>query len=273
MPKRLVVPLLCALFHLAAARDAKAQGGFIGAEAGGGAPAPSPRVWRATRGFEETVYPPAGAGRPIRVRGARAYDLVLLPDGQEPWTGAVWLAVQALPGVTGSDGGLEMKLADATPYQAYRGYYRAVRHPTDKDIVVFTLGFTRKYRVGDLVGGYRYHRGIQEPAGTDLDWALDPRFEPTGVAAEAPAGGTVDRLGSFLPKLTLTPTRAFFVDDRGQETVRRHAPYTLGEKLLGGPVRTPRAPDYLPLGATLRFAETDASGERLWKSPPPTFRP
>lgn len=266
MSTRLAVPLLCGLLLALLPGPAYAQAGD-----GQGPPARPFRVWRATRKFQDVLYPPNGA-QPLRIQGERAYDLVLLRGPESLWSGTVWLVVHAQPGHTASDGGLPQLVADAIPYQAYRGAYHAFRHPTDPDVVVFSVGFTRKYQVGALVAGYRYHRGAHTPP-DNLEWNLDVRFQPSGAALDVPAPGLVDQAGSFAPKWMLTPTRAFFVDGTGRETVLRHEPYTLGEKIFGGPVRALRTLDYLPVGATLRFAEIDAARDALWKSPPPAFRP
>jgi len=126
---------------------------------------------------------------------------------------------------------------DEDGLQAWKGDYRVVCPDKNvEDTTLLQLGFTRHYIV-------IADRGKEQ-------WQLDRHYEPKGMTLELSLeNGDIPE-----KEMTLSVIRAFFVDDRGNETTKETAPRGFLQKLAGhGDERTVHELDTVKIGTTLQL--------------------
>lgn len=151
------------------------------------------------------------------------------------------------------------KVSDEFHGRAYKGFYAIRLHPTDEDVVVIRVGFTKKY-----VCTERFNPGKMR-----FSWELERSFRPEGadLLLTLENGDTVPR-----DSIEVSVDRGYYVDASGGETTLHYEPDTLMERLAGkGQVRKLRYLDFQKLGATIRFKRGDSMRGVLGSDTPPTY--
>jgi len=146
-------------------------------------------------------------------------------------------AMSLTPSIRWSSGSAWFIRFDEGGLQAWKGTYDFyLPEKESDDAIQLKIGFTRHYIVVA-------DRGQEK-------WQIDRRYEPKGMLLE------IALEDSAVPdkEVTFSVLEGFFVDDRGVETVKRHAPEGILQKLSGrGDARKLRELDCVKIGETLRF--------------------
>ncbi len=202
--------------------------------------------WNATKSTTENiVHQPSG--RFIGTRSVFFCEMLSFREEASTWTrGTVW-KIQCRDS------------AGSFSAAAFKGFYH-IRHRDEQDVLVVSLGFTRKYQTNG-----------PSSAMSNASWSLDTRFLPQG-------GHFILTLepGNRVPETALEFSfeQAFYCDDQGRETVLRYSPSTLSERISGwGSIRTLRSPEFGTLGETWELSRGDIFQKEVPLKMPPTFRP
>lgn len=208
------------------------------------------RDWAELGQVKKTTYQ---NGKNVEYTTNRA-DILSMREAEKWSKGTAWIISTEEAGkYTSSSSGTN---SPSDRYSAWKGVYTVYNHPDDEEAILLSLGFTKRY-VGRDEGGR-------------ISWDLDTDFEPTGIDVEIPLDGDSVPSG----EIVMTPTRAYYVDSKGEETIKRGKPRKLLDKLLGeGPVRQPYSVDFWPVGDTRKMTKLEVVPTmKIVKSPPPGFK-
>jgi hypothetical protein len=202
--------------------------------------------WSVAESTTENIIHQA-SGRFMGTRSVRSCQMLSFREDESTWTrGTVWK--------------IECRNSEGSfSAVAFKGSY-LIRHRDEQDVLVITLGFTKKYQTSGLTS-----------AMSTASWSLDTRFLPQGGHFVL----TLDP-GNCVPEsaLELSFEQGFYCNEQGQETVLRYSPSTLSERIMGaGSVRTLRSPEFGTLGETWELVRGDVFQQDVPLKMPPTFRP
>jgi len=139
---------------------------------------------------------------------------------------------------------------------AFRGTYSIYHRSSEQDVLYLRLMMQRSYE------------GMLD--GDELTWTLSRRFVPEGADLEM----TLDE-GNRIPDQVIDASmlRGFWIDETGNEIVRRAEPTGFVQKLAGsGSLRTFQRSGFLDIGAMYRLRRGNELVDLLRGQQPPTFR-
>lgn len=142
-----------------------------------------------------------------------------------------------------------------TTYKAWKGFYTFYGDGDDEDNLILKVGFVRKY-------SGEQNRGR-------ISWSFDSHYEKQGARIDIP----LDDQTVPSKRISLSVVKGFFVDSKGNQTIKRSEPYGILERISGkGSIEELYSIDFWSKGSTVELNDSSAatilSSTGLGKSPP-----
>lgn len=168
------------------------------------------------------------------------------------------LSLQAKPNAWDKGNAWVFKFEKGTEPCAWRGTFEFfLPRNDDDDALILSLAFSRKYVYGAEDGKERWVMKRYEPKGVDLEVPLEDSSVPD-------------------IQLSLSVTRSYFIDDKGNETSKADPSASLLKKLTGDNVRAAPRVDCFAVGDTVSLGLGRGRLQTFANDPPdlpPSFKP